>query len=76
MNYGQINFKVYIVINPDDTIDVYSDEEQIRDRFFDNFGLDPAAENDRLRLMVMNYSFYQVNITSIYNDALQPIWRD
>ena len=76
MNYGQINFKVYIVINPDDTIDVYSDEEQIRDRFFDNVGLDPAAENDRLRLMVMNYSFYQVNITSIYNDALQPIWRD
>ena len=76
MNYGQINFKVYIVINPDDTIDVYSDEEQIRDRFFDNLGLDPATENDRLRLMVMNYSFYQVNITSIYNDALQPIWRD
>lgn len=74
--YGQIDLTLYIVINPDDTVDTYTDEEQIRDRFLDNFGLDPALEEHRLRLMVINYSFYRVHINSIYNDALQPIWRD
>lgn len=72
---GKLDLNIYIVINPDDTIDFYSDEEQIRDRFLKNFGLDPAVLVHRLRLAVMNYSFYKVSITSIFNDALQPIWR-
>ena len=73
---GKLDLNIYIVINPDDTVDAYSDEEQIRDRFLKNFGLDPADFAHRLRLTVMNYSFYEVSITSIFNDALQPVWSN
>ena len=73
---GKLDLNIYIVINPDDTIDAYSDEEQIRDRFLENFGLDPADPAHRLRLTIMNYAFYEVSVTNIFSDALQPIWSN
>ena len=73
---GKLDLNIYIVINPDDTIDAYSGEEQIRNRFLENVGLDPADPAHRLRLTIMNYSFYEVSITSIFSDTLQPIWSN